>query len=129
MVITGWKTSTHKVLTYVEYRAVSSVFRNIDPPPLPLASVSPPTKGGGYTDTLAGVRGWGVNILEDARHWIGLLKYNFSTLLPVIYCTSAIFRDIHCTYSRGNMKKKKRRSNIYSINDSFLSPTPTTITQ
>ncbi len=25
------------------------------------------------------VRGWGVNILEDARHWIGLLQYNPST--------------------------------------------------
>jgi hypothetical protein len=25
------------------------------------------------------VRGWGVNILEDARHWIGLLQYNLST--------------------------------------------------
>jgi hypothetical protein len=22
------------------------------------------------------VRGWGVNILEDARHWIDLLQYN-----------------------------------------------------
>jgi hypothetical protein len=39
----------HKVLTYVEYRAVSGVFQNIDPhPPLSLASVSfPRTKGGG----------------------------------------------------------------------------------
>ncbi len=39
----------HKVLKYVEYRAVSGVFQNIDPPPpLPLASVSPTrTKGGG----------------------------------------------------------------------------------
>jgi hypothetical protein len=25
------------------------------------------------------MRGWGVNILEDARHWIGLLQYNPST--------------------------------------------------
>ena len=25
------------------------------------------------------VRGWGVNNLEDARHWIGLLKFNPST--------------------------------------------------
>ncbi len=23
-----------------------------------------------------GGKGWGINILEDARHWIGLLKYN-----------------------------------------------------
>ncbi len=43
-------------------------------PPLHLASVSSPrNKGGGYT--LAGRRGgWGVNILEDARHRIGLLQ-------------------------------------------------------
>jgi hypothetical protein len=49
----------HKALTYVEYRAVSGVFQNID--------------------TRRAERGWGVNILEDARHWIGLLQYNLST--------------------------------------------------
>jgi hypothetical protein len=59
-------TLIHKVLTYVEYRAVSDVLQNIDPPPpSPPASVSSPpptTKGGGYT--LAGRwGGWGVNIL------------------------------------------------------------------
>jgi hypothetical protein len=54
----------HKVLTYVEYRAVSGVFQNIDPP-LRSASVSSPR----------------ANILEDARHWIGLLQYNLSTVL------------------------------------------------
>ncbi len=66
--------SYHKVQRYKEYRAVSGVFRTIDPPPhLHQESVSSPrTKGG--------VRGWGVNILEDARHWIGLLQYNPSTI-------------------------------------------------
>jgi len=29
-------------------------------------------------------RGVGVNILEDARHWIGLLQYNLSTLYTLI---------------------------------------------
>jgi hypothetical protein len=57
---------------------MSLVFQNIDPhPPLRPASVSSPVnKGGGYT--LAGLWGGvvGVNILEDARHWIGLLQYN-----------------------------------------------------
>ncbi len=69
-----------KVLTYVEYRAVSGVFQNIDPPPpLHPASVSSPApNAGGYT--LAGRWGVGVNILEDAGHWIGLLLYNLSTL-------------------------------------------------
>ncbi len=47
----------HKALTYVEYRAVSGVFQNIDPSP-----------------TRRAVRGWGVT-----RHWIGLLQYNPST--------------------------------------------------
>jgi len=41
----------HKVLTYIEYRAVSGVFRTIDPPPTlyPASVSSPCTKGGGYT--------------------------------------------------------------------------------
>jgi hypothetical protein len=29
------------------------------------------------------VRGWGVNILEDARHWTGLLQYNPSMVLRI----------------------------------------------
>jgi hypothetical protein len=73
-----------QVLMYVEYRAVSGVFQNIDPPPpLHPASVSSPrTKGGGEggVHTRRAVREWGVNILEDARHWIGLLQYNLSTV-------------------------------------------------
>jgi len=40
-----------KVLTHVEYSAVSGVFQNIDPHPPSTQSecVLPPTKGGGYT--------------------------------------------------------------------------------
>jgi hypothetical protein len=39
----------HKVPTYVEYRAVSGVFKNIDPPPLSTQRVCPPhaPKAGG----------------------------------------------------------------------------------
>ncbi len=46
---------------------MSGVFQNIDPPsPHPLASVYTPAFGaGGRTHSLGG---WGVNILEDARH-------------------------------------------------------------
>ncbi len=55
--------SKHKVLTYVEYRAVSGVFQNIDaPPPLPLASVSFPltiSEGGGGTHSPGGEGGGG----------------------------------------------------------------------
>jgi hypothetical protein len=52
--------SIHKVLTDIEYRAVSGVFRTIDPPPpLHPASVSSsPTKGG---------EGIGVYGLTDGR--------------------------------------------------------------
>ncbi len=85
----------HKVLTYVEYRAESGVFRTIltPHPPLPLASVSSPrTEGGGYT--LAGRWGdGGVNISEDARHWIGLLQYNPSTILTTPARQLLLFYD------------------------------------
>ncbi len=70
----------HKVLTYIECRAVSGVFRTIDPPPSPPSEcVLPPhqRRGGGYT------LGRGVNISEDPRHWIGLLQYNPSTCTGV----------------------------------------------
>ncbi len=63
----------HKVLTYVECRAVSDVFQNIDtPPPSPTSGcvLPPKTKAGGTH--LPG--GEGVNILEDASHRIGLLQ-------------------------------------------------------
>jgi hypothetical protein len=46
-------------------------------PPLHPASVSPPTP---KAHTRRAVRGKGVNILEDARHWIGFLQYNISTM-------------------------------------------------
>jgi hypothetical protein len=73
------KQCSHKVLTYIEYRAVSDVFQNIDPPPPspPSECVLPPHQRRGV-HTRRAVRGWG-NILEDARHWIGLLQCNLST--------------------------------------------------
>ncbi len=74
---------SHKVLTYIEYRAGSGVFRTIDPPTPSTASecVLPRTKGGGGGGTHSpGGEGLGVNISEDARHWIGLLQYKPSTV-------------------------------------------------
>jgi hypothetical protein len=72
----------HKVLTYIEYRAVSGVFRTIDPPaPLHPASLSSPAPkaGGGHTrPTRRAVRGWGVNISEDARY--GLASHSIIPL-------------------------------------------------
>jgi hypothetical protein len=65
-------TLKHKVLTYKEYRAVSGVFRTIDlPTPSPPSECVLRRTKGGAIHTRRAVRGWGVNILEDARHWIG----------------------------------------------------------
>jgi hypothetical protein len=77
-------TVLRKILTYIEYRAVSGVFRTIGPsPPLHPASVSSPSTKGWEVHTRRAVRGWGVNITEDARHWIDLLQYNPSTLYSI----------------------------------------------
>ncbi len=48
-VVLSTNTGHHKVLTYIEYRAVSGVFRTIDPPPPlhPASGSSLRTKGGG----------------------------------------------------------------------------------
>jgi hypothetical protein len=76
------KVTDHKVLTYIEYRAVSGVFRTIDPTtPLHPASVSSPrTKDGGGGGGTHSPGGEGVggqySISEDARHWIDVLQYN-----------------------------------------------------
>ncbi len=73
----------HKVLTYKEYRAVSGIFRNRNywPPPRSTQRVCPLPHQRRGVHTRRAVRGWGVNISEDARHWIGLLQYNPSTVL------------------------------------------------
>ncbi len=63
----------HKVLTYVEYRAVPGVFQNIDPPP-----PSPPSECVLTPAPKAGGGEGGVNSLEDASHRIGLLQSNLS---------------------------------------------------
>ncbi len=78
-----------------EYRAVSDVFQNIDlPTPFPSECVLPLHQRRGV-HTRRAVRGWGVNILEDARHWIGLLQYNPSTV-------NSIHRVSQCLSLRRN---------------------------
>ncbi len=76
----------YKVLTYEEYRAVSGVFQNIDPPtPLYSANMSFPRTKGGYT-TLAGKWGSGRSIFWKtpdiglASYSIISLRYNLSNL-------------------------------------------------
>jgi hypothetical protein len=54
----------------------------LTPPPHSTQRVCPPPQpkaGGGGTHSPGG-EGGGVNILEDARHWIGLFHYNPSTV-------------------------------------------------
>ncbi len=68
--------------TYI-YRVQNSVWRlsNNWPPSSspPSECVLPPHQRPGGTHSPGG-EGWGVNISEDARHWIGLLQYNPSTI-------------------------------------------------
>jgi hypothetical protein len=65
----------HNLLTYIEYRAVSGVFRTIDPtPPLHPASVSSPRTKGGGVHTRRAVRGWG-SIFQKTSD-IGLASYS-----------------------------------------------------
>jgi hypothetical protein len=77
--------NAHPQSTYI-YRVQSRVRRlpnywpPTPPPPLHPASVSSPSTKGGGGYTLGGRwGGWGVNISEDAGHWIGLLQYYPST--------------------------------------------------
>ncbi len=92
--IAGANDTGDKVLTYIEYRAVSCVFRTINsPPPLHPSSVSSPrTKGGGFT--LAGRWGGGGSIFRKTPD-IGLASYSIIPLrhrrnsirgLKVKYC-------------------------------------------
>ncbi len=68
------------------------------PHPLSTQRVCPPPapKAGETLHTHRAVRGWGVNILEDARHWIGLLLYNLST--PFLLCVFLLSADTHRLY-------------------------------
>ncbi len=67
--------STKYLHMYCRVHSCAGVFQNIDPPTsLSLYRVCPPPKWGGV-HTRRAVRGVGDNILEDARHRIGLLQY------------------------------------------------------
>jgi hypothetical protein len=55
----------------------------LTPHPLSSQRVCPPPapKTGGGVNTRRAVRGWGVNISEDVRHWFGLLQFNPFTVV------------------------------------------------
>ena len=61
---------------------MTGVVQNIDPPPpiLPSECVLPLHQRRRGTHSPGGEGVGGVNFLEDARHWIGLLQYNLSTV-------------------------------------------------
>jgi hypothetical protein len=66
-------------------RVQSSVWRlpkYWPPTPFPASACVLPLhqRRGGGVNTRRAVRGWGVNILKDARHRIGLFQYNLSTV-------------------------------------------------
>jgi hypothetical protein len=66
----GYLSLEHKVLTYVEYRAVFGVFQNMDPPLLqsaPSKCVLPPHQRRGDTHTLAGRWGEGGGVNNFGR--------------------------------------------------------------
>ncbi len=83
------KSSSHKVLT--EYRAVSGVFRTIDPPPpLHPASVSSPRPKGVGVHTRRAVRGWGGGSIFRKTPDIGLASYIIIPLRFIPKCVAEI---------------------------------------
>ncbi len=69
----------HKILTYIEYRAVSGVFRTIDPPPLstPRECVLPPHQR--YCTHSPGSEGVGGQYFGNCQTLDWPLQYNPST--------------------------------------------------
>ncbi len=82
----------HKVLTYIEYRAVSGVFRTIGPPPplYPESVSSPRPKGGGYT--LTGRWGGGGSIFRKTPD-IGLTSYSMISTVCRTFSSIAYYPD------------------------------------
>jgi hypothetical protein len=89
--------------TYIKYRAVSGVLRTItiDPHPLSTQRVCPPPA------PKAGWRGGRLgDISEDARHWIGLLQYNPSTLI-IIFCFSLAWQNQGTLWSESRVGSRE----------------------
>jgi hypothetical protein len=114
---------TLKVLTYIEYRAVSGVFRTIEhPTPYPPSECVLPSPQRRGVNTHRAVRGWGVNILEDARHWIGFLQYNPSTSIPYspYYCSC-----LTAQYTYRNLPEAEFMNNFIEVSGHNYKPVTT----
>jgi hypothetical protein len=76
------------------------------PPPPPRRGGPPPPPrggggGGGGLHTCRAVRRWGVNILEDSRHRIGLLQYDLSAFFdPYLFQRTGVGSLPSIGYSR-----------------------------
>ncbi len=91
---------------------MSGIFRIIEPPPpLHPASVSSSRTKGGGVHTRPTVRGWGINISEDARH--SFVSYSIIPL-RVYPNNQKYFCSLH---GNGRLAKKER---IQSISDLFV---------
>jgi hypothetical protein len=98
-------------------QCMSGVFQTIDPPPpLHPASVSSLRTKGGGEHTRRAVRGWGVNSLEDARHWIGLLQYNPSTIKTIHPS------ELSCSIYTQLQTEMKRKARKFSAGKGFQQP-------
>ncbi len=73
----------HVITKYLHIKSTEQCLASselLTPHPLSTQRVClPPAPKAGGVHTCQGVKGWGVNSSEDARHWIGLLQYNPST--------------------------------------------------
>jgi hypothetical protein len=85
-------------------------------PPLHPASVSsPPHQRRGGTDARRAVRG--VNILEDARHRIGLLQYNLSTARPVSLLVLVVEGHDASGQVEGEREQEQDQAGEHSLRD------------
>ncbi len=108
------------------YRVKSSVWRLPNywspTPSLPSECVrSPHQRGGGGVHTRRAVRGGG-HISEDARHWIGLLQYNPSTISPLLPSPAcrADFPQCRCTRQTHCGEESKPSRLQFSASTKFL---------
>ena len=90
---------------------MAGVFQNIDPPP----PSPPPLWCGGRTHSLGMERGWGVNILEDARHSsvLYIRKYFVDRKKQRVDCpTKCIFKDVSDSFHPSPTQTRYQSSGV-----------------